>query len=335
MSQSSTTRGSLPYKADEPRITWHEPIQLTYYLLAISGILATFVTWLVAHGTEIAQKFREIVVFAEAGPAGEIIRDARWFLIFAVLFGLFFAGLWLVKAGWFLVQRPQRSLNRVLLASEQGFHVADEFCKVLVRLSDAAVDARTSSAGPNGKWDALDQFLREEKPSLTLLLNQIARFFSVYTDHESCASLKLFKVKGGRRTHFIHTPVRDDQRRSRMRDIVDERYPLYDYRENTAFDMIVNDQDRRWFVANDLLRLEKAGRYVNGRKGWQGDYTATPVVPITDQYESSAIDKHNVIGFLCVDNKGGGFDEQFCAHVMFAFARITYGILKSFEPPEE
>lgn len=304
----------------------HDPIARIYYLLAISGTVAAFFTWLLHDARDWLEQVRRPAPDVPAPGTGaglvaflSTTNSIVFLIAFCVAFGT-----------GYLALRTRSTLRRFGLAHEHGFYVAAVFSDVLIRLADATAEMRKAARGRKSDQDAIDQFIRQEKPTLILLLNQIARFFTLYTGRECCASLKLFQVENGERTERIYTPVRDDQPASTRRQIVDVQHPFYSYRENTAFDLIMNDAEIRWYVNNNLPREAKRGRYINSREGWQADYTATLVVPITDQHEASAIDKRNIIGFLCVDNKGGGFDEHFCANVSFAFARITHGFLKTF-----
>lgn len=298
----------------------------TYYLIGICSFGAIAATWLASHGGTYYQEFQSYLLELRSGKSGVFLAIvARWdreLVTFLVTFAALFV------PGYAIV-RARRSLRRILRASASNFYVAAEFSRILIQLTECIAEVRATSGAQKVGREVLQKFLKEQRPALALLLNQIAHYFTSYTGRTCHASLKLFDARDGIKTDQIITSLRDETPESLSRSVADDTLPTYYYRENTAFKEIMNDPKKRWFVSNNLSRMAKKRRYQNAREGWEKDYTATLVVPITNQYEAENIKKDNVLGFLCIDNKGGGFDGRLCANAAFTFARITYGIMET------
>jgi hypothetical protein len=290
------------------------------------GLLAnTYYVIGIAHGLGIPGAI-VIAVGVLAGWAGGFYQAARSQLPPALvdLVPAAVVAFLLVFVSALMLVRAWRRLRRVASASDHGFNVAARFSAILGDL----LHDRTAyqSAGPL----ALERFLQREYLSLQLLLNEISDFFGQYTGRPCHASLKLIEFDQRKLDVYIRTAIRDGKPSSENRKNADKSLPTFRYRDNTAFETIMTDKAVRWYVRNHLRREQALGRYHNARPSWWHDYTATLVVPITDQRNPEMIDRHTIVGFLCIDNKGGGFDEAFCANVAFAFARITHGILQMF-----
>jgi hypothetical protein len=82
---------------------------------------------------------------------------------------------------------------------------------------------------------------------------------------------------------------------------------VYLVEDNTAFIELAL-HGKAIFVCDDLPALAANGLYINERPRWKDDYTATIVVPIFEIIPAYSNDSQKVLGFLCADNFGGGFE---------------------------
>lgn len=181
---------------------------------------------------------------------------------------------------------------------------------------------------------------------MQMLLTNVERIFSEYTGHDCAACIKLFLDRDPftemtRKNHdpYLDTKTSDAKNRNTktliltlLRDnasALDRKAKSdpcepYEYYKNLAFTWIRDHKDKeKIFVSNDLKNMIE---YVSGREGWERDYNATAVVPINDP--SSKLST-TIIGFLCVDNKFGEFDEEFTVHTLSFFANTLYYVLSS------
>jgi hypothetical protein len=81
-----------------------------------------------------------------------------------------------------------------------------------------------------------------------------------------------------------------------------------------------------FFLSNNLLELEQQGKYRNFNPKWKSNYNACLVVPIR---ATARYDYNKNIGFLCVDNMKGGFDEKIAFNILAAFADLVYCLFQA------
>lgn len=181
---------------------------------------------------------------------------------------------------------------------------------------------------------------------MQMLLTNVERIFSEYTGHDCAACIKLFldrdpftKMTTKDHDPSLDTKTSDAKNRDTktlimtlLRDnacAIDRKaksdpHEPYEYYRNLAFTWIRDQENKEnFFVSNDLKNMIE---YVSGRKGWEIDYNATAVVPINDP--SSKLNT-TIIGFLCVDNKFGEFDDEFTVNTLSIFANTLYYVLSS------
>lgn len=162
----------------------------------------------------------------------------------------------------------------------------------------------------------------KKSESLTALLryylDEIRRLFTNYTHRNCAACIKMLRKP----ERTVNTLVRDTGSLT-DRNYLDTKYPRYSYNSNTIFETIL--REKNVFMCNELSRLACYKRVYDD---WHKHYTAVLVAPIA---ESQDITFETTIGFLCVDNHGGGFDKPFCAPVISILATDLYQILRLFE----
>jgi len=150
------------------------------------------------------------------------------------------------------------------------------------------------------------------------MLSNIKEVFDVYTTYPCAACVKLLNRDD------VSTYLRDDissRERSRA-DNAPSSIQSFDYRRNTAFSKILSGSNPAIFYSNDLLKEKD---YNNANPDWHKNYSATLVVPIRFVSDESTGDSR-VLGFICVDNKGGGFDDV-SVNILASFADLSFHIM--------
>lgn len=125
---------------------------------------------------------------------------------------------------------------------------------------------------------------------------------------------------------------RRDPKAAKLRQSTDDRYGDYEYNQNAAFSFILDrHHEPDYFICNDLVEAEEAGRYWNENEHYRQYYNATAVVPIV---VSSTVHGGNgrCMGFLCIDNMNGGFDTRRCVHILNGIAADLYYSIRTAGP---
>lgn len=148
------------------------------------------------------------------------------------------------------------------------------------------------------------------KRGLETSCSQLAEIFEVYTSNESHVCLKEFD---GQQVYLV---ARDKPPVQYVRyEGKPSSYPVV---ENTALHA-VGILNKEYFVSNNLGTEEK---YDNSNNDWKKFYNATAVIG----YPINRV-QQNTVGFLCVDNLEGGFDEESTIVILTTFARFHHHII--------
>ncbi len=214
--------------------------------------------------------------------------------------------------------RMRRAIKNSYFAAKSfdGLNKAhQEVCKLLVRKEVS--DARLFET-------MMDCYNKTEE-----VLNEIARFYGTYTGRECHVSLKTFEL-GTAVSSRLTTFARDNWHTPVGRQQIDDDMASFEYSGNTAFKSIIDDARCRFYVSNHLNLRWLFGLYHNKNPHWRKHYNSTLVLPIADQYDRDKLTIDTVIGFLCVDNRGGGFDRGLAAFSGRFFARLLYPVIIEF-----
>lgn len=168
------------------------------------------------------------------------------------------------------------------------------------------------------------------------LLSEFGRSFLIatvdlfveITGDESCAACtKMLKTKDGEEAtvHIGHRDPESDRKRK-----YDDRHGAFSYKQNTAFRTIC-EADDDIYVCDDI----KSSNEYRQADGEPRPYNATLVCALRAPGTRAA--KH-IAGFLCVDNKTGGLDNDKCKrylgvagllyHDFFSFAEDLHEVMK-------
>jgi hypothetical protein len=164
------------------------------------------------------------------------------------------------------------------------------------------------------------------KRFLDYMVSNIKQAFDLITGDACSICIKLLE-QNDKRELMVKTFIRDHIS-YRERSTTDTSMPEYNYQANTAFKNILDDycQDS-YYLCNDLKSKNDNGDYNNANNNWNKFYNACLVVPIR-----LIIDGENstVVGFICVDNKKGGFEERVGLNTLAAFGDLCYHLFVLF-----
>lgn len=96
---------------------------------------------------------------------------------------------------------------------------------------------------------------------------------------------------------------------------------------NSAYNNILQQKGPNYYYMSNNLRKEDPP-FANPRTDWNQHYNACLVVPVQigpsgiPNPQASAV--RHIVGFLCVDNKKGGFDERICFNVLCGIADYLF-----------
>lgn len=193
---------------------------------------------------------------------------------------------------------------------EQG----DEIAKVILDYSQFnTIDFDEKSYNKLSRQ--IDEFLRR-------FTTHICKVFSSYTGKPCHVAIKTLNEEK------ITSWVRETSMSDSTRSSIDEALLSFPYQENTAFTRILDMEKFCYYLNNHLRFSSIINRYKNANPNWKKSYNATLVVPITLKTHPQKINKENVWGFICVDNKGGGFDKA-AAWLLSSFARICFNVFEN------
>ena len=148
------------------------------------------------------------------------------------------------------------------------------------------------------------------------IATKICNVFCAYTQSDCHVSFKTLDGAG-----MISTEARDHSQGSIERRTIDEHLELFSYEKNTAFKNILEKPQVDCYIANHLRARYWLGVYYNANEGWPGLYYAVAVAPITTAHHPAEISRSNTYGFLCVDNRAGGFDKSVCRELLTHVAK--------------
>lgn len=170
---------------------------------------------------------------------------------------------------------------------------------------------------------------------LNKLLNHTKEIFDVHTGHACAVCIKIFSRHDALRPRgtdsrtpshqVVRTLLRDSVSSTERKAGAGQDRGEYPYYVNTAFFEIMQNlgAGNFWF-SNDLASL--GNRYQNGHQNWKDYYNATAVIGIKAPTEG---DSDYLIGFLCVDNLCGGFDNEHAKYILGTMASTLYYVLSS------
>jgi len=162
-------------------------------------------------------------------------------------------------------------------------------------------------------------------------VGNIKQLFDIITGDKCSVSIKLIvpsSVQDKGNAH-IETYIRDNIS-YRERGAIDRKLSKYPYFENTAFKLILSEsEDANYFLSNNLSNEQG---YNNKHDGWESYYNACIVVPIRLILSEGT---YLVIGFICVDNINGNFEEKIGLNILASYADSCFQLFSSYNELSE
>ena len=155
------------------------------------------------------------------------------------------------------------------------------------------------------------------KNDLESLCDRVSDSFESLTGKKCHASIKLYNQKSKKITTGARSRSGDGFRRA----LTEQKLRSYPYTDNTAFAIILDDNNESAYRNNHLLLSSIFGFYKNIRENWSDQYRSVVVIPLTKNRHPKAINSRSVVGFLCIDSRKGRFPKR-SKHIL-----RLYGIL--------
>lgn len=165
--------------------------------------------------------------------------------------------------------------------------------------------------------DDITKLFTEIERFLTTLTSNIQSYFTLLTSDNCAVTIKI--ISGNKIKTLFRDPV---SYRSRKRSDfnLDGSMKIYDYKDNTAFHVILSEDHKdTTFFQDNLTALNDT--YKNTNPNWKELYNATAVVPICIKDEN---DKQIIHALLCVDNFAGGLNIQSVKDILCAISDPLY-----------
>ena len=165
---------------------------------------------------------------------------------------------------------------------------------------------------------------------MIFFLNNVKEVFDVVTRDQCSVCIKLIEPNETNTEQSYITTHSRDAISYRERSTIDKDLEKYPYYENMAFNRLLNKKYAdKYYICNDL---QNERPYTNINPNWKKYYNACLVVPISLPYKDiDGKKKRIIIGFLCVDNLKGGFDELVAHDLLAAIADLQFIVFSLFD----
>lgn len=225
------------------------------------------------------------------------------------------------------------SQNRLKKVIEDKSLIINDICETTHNINDQMRDRifelfdnysrELNEADPQEKSNPdvlLQNFRRTNEMFHLFLIDNVRNAFESITGDKCSTCIKILALDDYSEDILVRTYIRDSNS-YRARKGSDDEIFEYAYYENTAFKTILSSGNNASYYACDDLSSEST--YINLNDGWKSIYNATLVAPIRMKLGSPATE-YSVIGFICVDNKGGGLNNEACINLLASIADSLY-----------
>lgn len=271
-----------------------------------------------------------IYQFFGSGPPAEYVKPA---IAFSVVGVLSFVGLVI-----FLVRfsRDKATVTEAKAAKDEAdrklFAAATKINEIL------AIDSAHCAYIRRNRDAGLHELQAQFSAYSSDVLSLIRELFTTYTGYDCAACIKALNLSDKARNHIDFDTIAKDTELPYVytlgRDLVSKVHRshvdskpglnIYRYTKNSGLTFAMKDSKGYW-QSNDLKGL--GATYWNGNPDWDKHYNAVAVVMLRNPFSE---DDAEAVGFLCVDNKGGGFDDVTCKEFMEILANIVYYTLRMY-----
>lgn len=110
------------------------------------------------------------------------------------------------------------------------------------------------------------------------------------------------------------------------RQETDATLTVYALSDHSPFSDLVSSGSPGYFYSNDLRSDYSERRYKNSNPNYLKYYRATAIAPISNP---GTLHNEDIIGFLCVDNPSGGFDDNGFRTVLETYATTIFYVMRN------
>ncbi|NSY37556.1 hypothetical protein [Leisingera sp. ANG59] len=189
----------------------------------------------------------------------------------------------------------------------------DHLFRLRTGLSDSLIDSAV-----NGKVDT--DFQHESTEFLQDAVEILERILSKVTGGDCSVSVKLFTPDNVDLSKPLVQTFFRDLKSLRIRSEVYDIIEPFEYSKNAFFKQLMEDVPFKRYVFSNFLQEEGLG-YYNQNNEWSKHFKASAVHLICDPNSES---QDGIFGFLCADNKVGGFDANVTRAIMSIVASVVY-----------
>lgn len=164
------------------------------------------------------------------------------------------------------------------------------------------------------------------KKYFMFLLANIKEIFDIITGDDCAACIKLIDGDKNVQT-FMRDPIS-----YRSRHQTDKDLPLFHSKSNTAFNLIASEEFSDSYYVNDNLTGDKS--YTNTNTRWRDFYNAAIVTPIRISLptnKDNGEEESYLLGFLCVDNQKGNFNNEVCINTLSAIGDLCFHLFNIYD----
>lgn len=235
-------------------------------------------------------------------------------------------------------RRAADSADKLAVVQANLATSGDRFLNVLIQLREILeIDYRYCTyVAEYDHRNGCDALRREFDAYLSDLLTHAASMFTHYTGTTCAACIKQLVVEAQNTAMSrpddvsadaaeLFTQARDAYTRIERgkADRVGSSVRRYSYTQNTAFSSIMRaTDDVGLYFTLDKLTEREPNEYFNVNPNWQKYYDAVAVCALYQPGGDGPMPK--ITGFVCIDNKGGGFDEGPCRQLLECLSSIVY-----------
>jgi len=230
------------------------------------------------------------------------------------------------KSKLHLIENKLKHIENKLKDNEHSYtDVADILHSIQDQLRDRIYELYSAclANSPPITPEKLNQYSRTNHQFYLFAIDNIKSMFDLLTGDRCSVCIKILDQSDPSSNITVKTFMRDSGS-YRERKSSDKFICEYPYYENTAFKLILSNTPDRYYVSNNLI---SETTYINANSSWNKFYNATLVCPIRLEVideEERENSEYSVLGFICIDNFKGGFNNKKSIHLLASVADSLY-----------
>lgn len=216
------------------------------------------------------------------------------------------------------IENENDSLYILLKQQSETFHNITHYYRNLVsQLDEFKIKSITNETALEEK--DFQAIANRNEYFLILITTSLQNYFSIYTDDNCAVTLKLLSSDKKYIKTVFRDPVNLKKRRQAELSYSDGSCSIS---ENTAFEIIIDDNyTNTYFASDNLKELYESHNYKNSNPFWFSLYNSTIVVPISILLSQS---ERSILGFITIDNLKGNLADENCLEFLNGVSDLLY-----------